>query len=348
MECGHTRRDVNRFGVPPAAVVSVLIVAPLVAFYISLFVGRFGVSPGQVMQILASRVTPFVSVPADAATTVVLDVRLPRVLVAMLAGAGLSISGAAFQGMFRNPLVSPDILGVSAAAGFGAALAILLSANSALIQLSAFGFGLLGVGLTYSISRVYRTTPVVMLVLGGVVVAAFFGALVSATKYVADPENKLPAITFWLLGSLSAASWQNVWTTGPLILLGSAALLLVRWRINLLAMGDEEARALGVRIERLKATIIIASTVATASAVAVTGIIGWVGLIIPHVARMLVGPDHRRLLPASLALGGTYLLVIDDVARGATAAEIPLGILTALIGAPFFAYLLRQTRGGWG
>jgi iron complex transport system permease protein len=180
------------------------------------------------------------------------------------------------------------------------------------------------------------------------VVAAFFGALVSATKYVADPENKLPAITFWLLGSLSTASWQNVWTTGPLIVLGSAALLLVRWRINLLAMGDEEARALGVRVERLKATIIIASTVATASAVAVTGIIGWVGLIIPHVARMLVGPDHRRLLPAALALGGTYLLVIDDIARGATAAEIPLGILTALIGAPFFAYLLRQTKGGWG
>jgi iron complex transport system permease protein len=237
---------------------------------------------------------------------------------------------------------------VSAAAGFGAALAILLSANGALIQLSAFGFGMLGVGLTYSISRVYRTTPVVMLVLGGVVVAAFFGALVSATKYVADPENKLPAITFWLLGSLSTASWQNVLTTGPLIVLGSVALLLVRWRINLLAMGDEEARALGVRIERLKAIIIISSTLATAAAVAVTGIIGWVGLIIPHVARMLVGPDHRRLLPASIALGGTYLLLIDDIARGATAAEIPLGILTALIGAPFFAYLLRETKGGWG
>jgi iron complex transport system permease protein len=289
-----------------------------------------------------------VSAPTDASTTVILDVRLPRVLLAMLAGAGLSISGAAFQGMFRNPLVSPDILGVSAAAGFGAALAILLSANSALIQVSAFGFGLLGVALTYGISRVYRTTPVVMLVLGGVVVAAFFGALVSATKYVADPENKLPAITFWLLGSLSTASWQNLWTTGPLIVLGCGALLLVRWRINLLAMGDDEARALGVRIERLKAIIIIASTLATAAAVAVIGIIGWVGLVIPHVARMLVGPDHRRLLPASLALGATYLLLIDDIARGATAAEIPLGILTALIGAPFFAYLLRQTKGGWG
>jgi iron complex transport system permease protein len=239
---------------------------------VSLFIGRFGVSPGTVIQILASRVLPLlVTAPADASTTVLLDVRLPRVLVAMLAGAGLSITGAAFQGMFRNPLISPDILGVSAAAGFGAALAILLSANGALIQLSAFCFGLLGVGMTYAISRVYRTTPVIMVVLGGVVVAAFFGALVSATKYVADPENKLPAITFWLLGSLSTASWQNVWTTGPLIVLGSSALLLVRWRINLLAMGDEEARALGVRIERLKTIIIVASTLATAAAVAVTG-----------------------------------------------------------------------------
>jgi iron complex transport system permease protein len=180
-----------------------------------------------------------------------------------------------------------------------------------------------------------------------VVVAAFFGALVSATKYVADPENKLPAITFWLLGSLSTASWQNVFTNGPVIIIGAVGLLLVRWRINLLAMGDEEARALGVRVERVKAVVIVSSTLATAAAVAVTGIIGWVGLIIPHVARMLVGPDHRGLLPASLALGGTYLLIVDDIARGATSVEVPLGILTALLGAPFFAYLLRQTRGGW-
>jgi iron complex transport system permease protein len=328
-------------------VVALLIAAPLVTVYVSLFVGRFAVAPEQVMQILLTRIFGLGGVATDASTAVVIDVRLPRVLIALLAGAGLSISGASFQGMFRNPLVSPDILGVSAAAGFGAALAILLSANTVLIQVSAFAFGILGVALTYSISRVYRTTPVVMLVLGGVVVAAFFGALVSAAKYVADPENKLPAITFWLLGSLSTASWQNVFTSGPVIVIGVVGLLLVRWRINLLAMGDEEARALGVRVERVKAVVIVSSTLATAAAVAVTGIIGWVGLIIPHVARMLVGPDHRGLLPASLALGGTYLLIVDDIARGATSVEVPLGILTALLGAPFFAYLLRQTRGGW-
>ena len=338
----------RRVGLPLSAIVALLVAAPFAAFYLSLFVGRFGVSPGQVMLILASRVLPFVSVPADAATTVVMDVRLPRVLVALLARGRPVNQRCCVPGHVPQPAGESGHPGrVCNAAGFGAALAILLSAPSALIQLSAFGFGILGVGLTYSISRVYRTTPVVMLVLGGVVVAAFFGALVSATKYVADPENKLPAITFWLLGSLSTASWQEALTHGPLIVLGCVALLLVRWRINLLAMGDEEARALGVRIERLKAIIIISSTLATAATVAVTGIIGWVGLIIPHIARMLVGPDHRRLLPASIALGGTYLLLIDDIARGATAAY-PARHSDGTHRRAFFAYLLRQTKGGWG
>jgi iron complex transport system permease protein len=277
---------------------------------------------------------------------VIFNIRLPRILMALCIGGGLAISGSAFQGMFQNPLVSPDILGVTAGAGFGAALGILLSGNAATVQLFALSFGVLAVILSYSISRIYKTTPTLMLVLAGIVVGAIFSALLSLVKYVADPHQKLPAIVFWLMGSLAAISAQDVVTATPPMLAGMAGLLLVRWRINLLSMGDEEARALGVKTEQLKGIIILCCTAITASAVSVCGIIGWVGLVIPHIGRMLVGPDHKILLPASLAIGAAYLIVIDDLARSVMSAEIPLGILTAIVGAPFFAFLLRRTQGG--
>jgi iron complex transport system permease protein len=267
--------------------------------------------------------------------------------MAMCVGAGLSISGAAYQGMFRNPLVSTDILGVSAASGFGAALAILFSRNAVELQITAFLFGLFGVTITYMLARVYQTTPVLMLVLSGAVVAAFFSALLSGVKYVADPEAKLPAITYWLLGSLNSATLRSLATLLPPMTLGVVGLLLVRWKLNILAMGEDDARALGVRTEWLKGSVIACTTLITAAAVSVCGVVGWVGLVIPHVARMLVGPDHRVLLPATLSLGASYLLAIDSVARTATAGEIPLGILTAVIGAPYFGYLLRKTSGTW-
>ena len=325
----------------------VLIFLPVLVFYVSLFLGRYTISPLDVVRILLSKIFPVEPTWPKTMEVVVCTVRLPRVLLAMVVGAGLSISGASFQGMFRNPLVSPDILGVSAAAGFGAAMAILLSLDSTMIRIFALVFGLAGVAMTYSVSRVYKTTPVLMLVLSGVVVAAFFSALIGATKYVADPYEKLPAITFWLMGSLNLSSINNLLSTVPVIALGSVGLLLVSWKINILSMGDEEARSLGVNTEVLKGVIIVCATMITASAVCVTGLIGWVGLIIPHIARMFVGPDHRRLLPASLSIGACYLLAIDDLARTATSAEIPLGILTAGIGAPFFAYLIRKTKGAW-
>jgi iron complex transport system permease protein len=249
--------------------------------------------------------------------------------------------------MFRNPLVSPDVLGVSAASGFGAALAILLSRSTVELQILAFAFGLAGVAITYLLARVHQTTPVLMLVLSGVVVAAFFSALLSGAKFVADPENKLPAITYWLLGSFNAATLRSVVIVAPAIAVGTIGLLLVSWKLNLLSMGDEEARALGVRTERLKGVIVVCTTLITAAAVSTCGVIGWVGLVMPHVARTLVGPDHRRLLPAALSVGASYVLVIDTVARTATAVEIPIGILTAIVGAPYFAHLLRRTSGAW-
>jgi iron complex transport system permease protein len=272
---------------------------------------------------------------------------LPRALLAMIVGGGLSMSGVAYQGMFRNPLVSPDILGVSAASGFGAALALLLSRSEVELQLMAFGFGIVGVSLTYLLARAYRSTPMLMLVLSGVIVAAFFSALLSGAKYVADPDSKLPAITYWLLGSLNGASLLSLKFAAAPIVLGGIGLMLVRWRLNLLAMGEDDARALGVRTERLTAALVVFTTLITAASVSVCGIVGWVGLVIPHVARIWVGPDHRVLMPVSCSIGATYLLIIDDVARTASVSEIPLGILTALIGAPFFAYLLRKTRTVW-
>jgi iron complex transport system permease protein len=324
-----------------------MILVPLAALYVSLFVGRFTVPPADVARILASRLWPIARNWPASVETIVLQIRLPRAILAMFVGAGLSVSGAAFQGMFRNPLVSPDILGVTAASGFGAALALLLSRGAFELEFIAFLFGILGVGLTYLLARTYRSTPILMLVLSGVIVAAFFSALLSGAKYLADPESKLPAITYWLLGSLNGSSMRTLGMALPPIILGGAGLMLVRWRLNVLSMGDAEARSLGVRTDRLKGIIIVCTTLITAAAVSVCGIVGWVGLVIPHLARMWVGPDHRALLPAACSIGATYLLLIDDVARTASASEIPLGILTAIVGAPFFAYLLRKTQGGW-
>jgi iron complex transport system permease protein len=326
-----------------------------VLFFVSLFIGRYDVVPLHVIQLLAAPVVNLF--PAEivhiyptwtaAEENVIYQIRLPRVIAAVLVGAGLSVAGAAYQGLFKNPLVSPDILGVASGAGFGAALAILLSWNMMMIQISAFGFGILAVSVTYMLSRFYRTTPTLILVLSGIIVGAFFTALISLTKYVADPYEKLPAITFWLMGSLAAVRYSDIVMVAPLFLLATAALLLIRWRINLLAVGDDEARALGIDTKRMAQVIILCSTLITASAVCIAGIIGWVGLVVPHLGRMLVGPDYTRLLPVCLLLGACYMLIIDDLARMLTNAEIPLGILTAIIGAPFFAYLLSRRSVGW-
>lgn len=326
---------------------AVTILAPLLILFCSLLVGRYSVSPATVLGIFRAQFQPVAHDWPAAAETILLQIRLPRAILAMLVGAGLSISGAAYQGMFRNPLVSPDILGVTAASGFGAALGLLLSRGALEIQLLSFAFGLLGVALSYGLARVQRTAPVLTLVLSGIVVAAFFSALLSAVKYIADPDSKLPAITYWLLGSLNNASSHVLMLVLPPIVAGIAGLLLLRWRLNVLALGDEEARSLGMRTEILKGVVIVCCTLITAACVSFCGMIGWVGLVIPHLGRMLVGPDHRVLLPVTLSLGASYLLLMDDLARTLTPGEIPLGILTAIIGAPFFAFLLRRGRAQW-
>lgn len=280
---------------------------------------------------------------------VVFRMRMPRILGAFLIGGALGVAGAAFQGMFRNPMVSPDLLGASAGAGFGAACAMLLTSSSVVITGSAFVGGLVAVFLTYVVSMaVGRGVPNVMtLVLTGVVVSALFQACISITKYVADPYSQLPGITFFLMGGLSGVTWADVLTLAVPIAIGVSILIALRWRINILSLDDDESRALGMDTTRVRALAIVCATLITAVSVAVGGMIGWVGLVIPHLMRMLFGPDYRRLLPASFLGGALYLVLMDDIARGAFAMEIPIGILTALIGAPVFILLLLHYRGGW-
>ncbi|MDR3129445.1 MAG: iron ABC transporter permease [Tannerellaceae bacterium] len=270
------------------------------------------------------------------------QVRLPRILGTTLVGGTLGVSGAAYQGLFRNPMVSPDILGVSAGAGFGAAAAIVCSAGVAGVQASAFAMGLGAVGLSICVSRVMgRHDRVLMLVLSGMVVASLFSALLSLMKFVADSESKLPDITFWLMGSLAAVTMEELQIVAPLVLIGIVPLCLASWRLNVLSFGEEEAQTLGVHTGRLRILIVVCASLLTASVVSITGLIGWIGLIIPHIARFMVGPDHRVLLPAAFLTGGSFMLVVDDLARSVTSLEIPLGILTAMVGAPVFLVILK-------
>ncbi len=323
------------------------VVAP-VLLVVSLSAGRFDVPFGTVLAVLFDNVLPLGAEYSRTEETVVELVRLPRILTAILAGAGLAVAGAALQGVFRNPLVGPQIIGVSSGAGFGGALAILLVGSATAIVGFAFAFGLLAMAIVYAMSRIDNQAPVLMLVLSGVVTGAFFTALTSAVKYVADPDDKLPAIVYWLMGSLASTGWDDVAVIGLPALLGGLVIVALRFRIDVLSFGDEDAEALGVQVERVRWLVLAAVALISAAVVAVAGVVGWIGLVVPHFARMLVGPGHGALLPASAALGAIYLLIIDGIARTATAAEIPLGILTALIGAPVFAVLLRRAHlSGW-
>ena len=325
-----------------------LLLLPLIIALVSIGIGRYQIDFIVQMKILLSQVIPMEQTWTDTEETVVMNVRLPRILLAMLIGGGLSIAGAAFQGMFANPLVSPDILGVSAGAGFGASIGILFFGTGFTMQMFALIMGMLAIGFTFLIGGVKRDMPIFMLVLAGTVTGALFQALISLVKFLADPEEKLPSITYWLMGSLGTASYSDLMIGGPLILIGILILYTLRWRLNILSLSEEEARSLGISVTKLKWLVIGGATLITAAAVAIAGIIGWVGLIIPHIARMIVGSNNQYVLPASISIGAMYLLVIDTLARSLTAAEIPLSILTAIIGAPFFAYLLRKTGGGWG
>jgi iron complex transport system permease protein len=280
--------------------------------------------------------------------TVVLQIRGPRVIAALLVGAALAAAGAAYQNLFRNPLVSPDILGVSSGAAVGAVLGIFMSLGIVAIQSMAFAGGLAAVGMVYMVARTVRGhDPLLVLVLAGVVLGSLLGACVALMKYLADPYNQLPAITFWLLGSLAAVDPRDLWVAGPLLLAGLLPLWLLRWRINVLSLDDEEARALGVETRHIRLIVIIGATLMTSAAVAISGVIGWIGLVIPHFARLITGPDFSRLLPVSILLGAGFLVAVDTLARTIANIEVPLGVLTAFIGTPLFLWQLATARRGW-
>lgn len=322
-------------------IIATFVAALVIIMLMSLIIGRYNIGVSDLFRTLASK-------PGDSAddaiiTKVIWEIRFPRMLLAIFVGAGLSISGAAFQGCFHNPLVSPDMLGVSAGAGFGAALGIILtSATNGLTSVMAFGCGLASVFITWTISKIRKETNTLSLILAGVIVSALFNALLSFVKIIADTESELPAITFWLMGSLSGTTIKSLIVVAIPIIIGTAILITLRWRVNILTFGDEESRSLGVSPHRTKLAVIIAATMITASAIMGSGRIGWVGLIVPNLCRMLVGSDNRRLFPASCLVGAVFLLGVDLIARSATSAEIPIGILTAVIGAPFFALVYKK------
>lgn len=320
----------------------VLIVLMIVTLLGALCIGRYSLSVGEVFKILFG-----IGEVEETKRIVVWNVRFPRTMMAIMVGAGLACVGVCLQAMFANPLVSSHILGVSYSSGFGAALGILLSSNYFVIQGSALFFGFAGMALTYVMSRKNGKSSTIMLVLSGTIVGAVFEALTSFIKYIADPEEKLPAITYWLMGSLAGSSMSDVLKAVPIIGAAMFALWLIRWKLNVISLREDEAASLGVNIKNMRIFVIIATTVIVAISVSFCGVISFVGLAVPHFARMIVGNDHKRLLPACILMGGIFLVIIDTVARSLTASEIPLSILTALVGAPVFAILLHKTGGGW-
>ena len=335
-----TRRGLRsmRVAVPIAAA------ALVVVGVVSMALGRYPVQVGHVVEVLVGAVTGQAYPGAPTEQDVVMLVRLPRVLLGALIGGGLAVSGVALQAAFRNPLVSPQVIGVSSGASFGGALALVLGLGTGYLVGSAFVFGMAALGVVFLVTAGRGGASMLMIVLGGVVTGSFFSALVSLLTFLADPYSTLPTIVFWLLGSLATATFGKVLVAAVPVLLGTAVLVALRWRINVLSLGDEDAAAVGIRPRPVRWTLLSAVALIVAGAVAVSGVIGWVGLVIPHLVRMWVGPDHRVLLPVSFLVGAAFLVTVDTLARTVSATEIPLGVLTALVGAPAFFVLLRQNR----
>lgn len=317
----------------------VSLIALIVVLCGSLLIGRFALVPSQVWEALTGSSTDL------RAMNVVLQIRLPRIVLAALVGLGLAVSGTAYQGVFQNPLVSPDVLAVSSGAAFGAVVSIMIGGNSTVLTIMALSAGLISVALTYNFSRVRGRTTVLSLVLSGMVMSALFNALISIMKYTADTETQLPEITYWLMGTFAGATVAELSVAAGPIVISAICLFALAHRINILSLGDEEAQSLGINPAASRRLVIFFATLATAACITVTGVIGWVGLVIPHIARLIVGPNHSRLLPASAILGAIFLSIMDIVARSITASEIPIGTLTAIIGAPFFLILLHRQGG---
>lgn len=315
-------------------------IATLFLALIALCLGQYTIALQDVIKVLTLQEVDLVN-----AETVIFNIRIPRILVSLIVGSGLATAGASFQALFSNPLATPDTLGCANGASFGAALGILLGLNALGIQISALIFGILAVVLVFIFTRYRHANQIMMIILGGMVVSSLFSALVSLIKYVADPNDVLPVITFWLMGSFSNSTVRSLYTGVPMIILGMMILYLMRYRMNALSLKEEEAASLGINVRQNRMIVIIASSLITASVVSMCGVVGWVGLLIPHISRMLFGNNHTKVIPGCIVFGALFMLVIDTIARCMYQAEIPVSILTAIIGAPVFLLLLRKTGG---
>ena len=339
--CGHNTTHATH-----ALVFAVLCAAFVVVFICSLGLGTYHIAPLDVVALIAGLPTSESLQDAAMAHSLIWDVRIPRVCAAALIGAGLSCAGAVFQGLFRNPLASPYTLGVSNGAGFGAALAIVLSANALGIQFTSIACGLVAVLLTFLIAAQGKKSTVT-LILSGMLIGSLFASLVALLKFCADPTEKLPQIVYWLMGSLSGITSASLLSILPFYCICLLLILLLRWRINVLSMGDTTAASFGIHVARERGIIICAASVLTALLVSIAGIIGWIGIVVPHLSRMLMGPNFKQLIPTSCVLGGAYLIIIDDICRCATALEIPLGVITGIVGVPLFLYFIRKKKVDW-
>lgn len=338
----RSRRGVRDRALPVALLTLLAVLAVL-----SMGMGRVSIPPDRVLAILASRLVPIDPYWSAGEELIVLSVRLPRICAAIIVGAALAAAGAVYQNLFRNPIVSPDILGVSAGAGFGASLAVMLNLGVIGIQASAFGSGLLAVALCFSIGQAINRHSLIVLVLVGVVIAAFFQAMISVLKIVADPVDVLPVITFWLLGGLNKITPGDLPVVTVAVGASLALLYLLRWQVNVMSVGEEEARSLGINVGLIRLLLVLTATLMTAAAVSISGIVGWVGLVVPHMARMLAGPGFERMFPVAIVTGALFVLLVDDFARAASSMELPLGIVTSVIGAPLFLALLMRSRTAW-
>lgn len=315
-------------------------IATLFLALIALCLGQYTIALQDVIKVLTLQ-----KVDLANAETVIFNIRIPRILVSLIVGSGLAAAGASFQALFSNPLATPDTLGCANGASFGATLGILLGLNVLGIQISALIFGILAVVLVFVFTRYRHANQIMMIILGGMVVSSLFSALVSLIKYVADPNDVLPVITFWLMGSFSNSTVRSLYTGVPMIVLGMVVLYLMRYRMNALSLKEEEAASLGINVRQNRMIVIVASSLITASVVSMCGVVGWVGLLIPHISRMLFGNNHTKVIPGCIVFGALFMLIIDTVARCMYQAEIPVSILTAIIGAPVFLLLLRKTGG---
>lgn len=339
----HLSKDKNKYSMSPIWKV-ILPLLPIAAALVSLTIGRIGISPMAVVRSVVGHITGAEGLSPQ--TEMVLwNIRLPRILLALLAGAGLSASGCAFQSLFANPLATPDTLGVASGSAFGAALGLLLGFNLIGVQVISLVFGILAVGFTVLAGSGRKQRGLNSVVLAGIMIGSLFTALISLVKFTADTESQLPAITYWLMGNLDSASYQSLLLGCVPIIAGIVILVLLRWRMNLLPLSEEEARSAGVNVQGLRVVTILCATAMTASCVSMCGQVGWVGLLVPHMCRMKYGNNHLSLLPASVFVGAAFLVIVDTVARSVSAAELPISILTAIIGAPFFIVLMRRTEG---